>query len=64
MAGGPRTGGRGSFDEIPHRRLIRGVVIVRTEDAGRVVELLRELGAEVHARTVTLTGDDREILGV
>lgn len=39
------------------------MVIVRTEDAGRVVELLRELGAEVHARTVTLTRKDRESLG-
>jgi hypothetical protein len=55
---------RGLLDDIPHRRLIRGVLIVRTEDAGRVVELLRELGAEVHERTVTLTGEDRQVLGV
>ena len=55
---------RGLLDDIPHRRLIRGVLIVWTEDAGRVVELLRALEAEVHARTVTLTGEDREILGV
>src|SRR3990172_3061559 len=31
---------KGPLDEIPHRRLNRGVVIVRTEDAGRVVRLL------------------------
>lgn len=55
---------KGLLDAIPHRGLIRGVVIERTEDAGRVVDLLGELGAEVHARTVTLTGEDREILGV
>ena len=55
---------RGLLDDIPHRRLIRGVLIVRTEDAGRVVELLRELGAEVHERRVELTREDRVALGV
>jgi hypothetical protein len=37
----------GLLDEIPHGRRIRGVVIVRTEDAEKVVALLRTLGAEV-----------------
>ena len=55
---------KGLLDEIPHVRLIRGVVIVRTEDAGRVTAFLEGFGAEVHARTVTLTRDDREKLGV
>ena len=50
------------LDEIPHRRLIWGVVIVRTEDAGRVVTLLEEMGAEVHARDVALTRGDRAAL--
>ena len=36
---------------------------MRTEDAGKIVRLLRELGAEVHVRTVELTGEDRERLG-
>ncbi len=55
---------KGLLDDIPHRRLIRGVLIVRTEDAGRVVELLEEMGAEVHARRVELTREDCEALGV
>ena len=53
---------KGLPDGIPHRRRIRGVVIVRTEDAGRVVVLLEEIGAEVHTKRVELTkGDRREI---
>ena len=54
---------KGLLDEIPYVRLIRGVVIVRTEDAGRVLDLLGKFGTEVHARTVDLTREDREILG-
>ncbi len=50
---------KGLLDEIPHVRLIRGVVIVRTEDATRVVEFLRKFHCEVHARTVHLDSQDR-----
>ena len=68
---GPRTSShvgryvvrrRGRLDDVPHVRLIRGVVIVRTEDVGRVMSFLEGLGAEVHVRTVALTKEDREIL--
>jgi len=55
---------KGLLDEIPHMRLIRGVVIVRTEDAERVVALLEALGAEVHSRVVGLTGDDLKAMGL
>ncbi len=54
---------KGLFDEIPYVRLIRGVVIVREEDAARVVDLLGRFGTEVHARTVELTREDHELLG-
>ncbi len=54
---------KGLLDEIPHVRLIRGVIIVRTEDAGKVLELLRALRAEVHRREVELTEEDRQCLG-
>ena len=53
---------KGLLDEIPYVRLIRGVVIVRTEDAGRVTSFLEGFGAEVHARTVTRTKQERESL--
>ena len=55
---------KGLLDEIPHRRLIRGVVVMRTEDVGRVVRLLEEIGAEVCARKVELTAKDAEAMEV
>ena len=55
---------KGLLDEIPHVRRMRGAVIVRTEDAGRVVVLLEEIGAEGHRRKVERTREDREALGV
>jgi hypothetical protein len=55
---------RGLLNGMPHRRLIRGVLIVRGEDARKVVSLLKELGAEVHVRTVKLTVEDRKELGL
>ena len=53
---------KGLLDETPHVRLIRGVVIVRTEDAGRVVGFLEGFGAEAHARRVRLIQDDVEVV--
>ena len=54
---------RGLLDDIPHRRLIRGVLILRAEDGDRVAGWLRELGAEVHLRRVELTEEDEQHLG-
>ncbi len=53
---------RGLTDEIPHVRLIRGVVIVWTEDAERVLELLQTFRTEVHPRSVQLDSGDRATL--
>jgi hypothetical protein len=55
---------RGLLDDVPSRRLIRGVLIVRKEDQLKVVELLKDLGAEVHLRSVVLTDEDRKALGL
>ena len=52
----------GFLDDIPHRRLIRGVLVLREEDRDRVVEFLRGYGAEIHVRTVLLTQGDKEAL--
>ncbi len=54
---------KGLLDEIPHVRLTRGVVIVRTGDAGRVTSFLEGFGVVVFARVVVLTREDREVLG-
>src|SRR3972149_5521623 len=61
-AHGYRYRRRGLLDDVPHRRLTRGVLIPRREDRGRVVRLLRDLGAEVHVRIVELTAEDRRAL--
>ncbi len=53
---------KGLLDEIPHVRLIRGVILVRVKDAERVVRFLERFGAEVHRRAVELTKVDRETL--
>ncbi len=55
---------RGLLDEVPHVRLIRGVILVRTEDAKRVIGFLEGHGAEVHPRAVKLTKADSAGLGL
>ncbi len=52
----------GILDDIPHHRIIRQVVIVRTEDAASVVEFLEKYDALVHTRIVELTCEDLMIL--
>ena len=53
---------KGLLDELPHNKLIRGVLIVRKEDKDRVVELLKSFNAEVHIREVILVPEDVEAL--
>lgn len=53
---------KGLLDEIPHRRLIRGVFVLREKDAPAVRRLLRELGCEIHERRVELTPADERAL--
>ena len=53
---------RGLLDEIPHRKLIRGVLIVRPEDEGVVVEFFEKYGAEYYSRDIRLTAEDKGIL--
>lgn len=48
----------GLMEGIPHRRLIRGVFIVRSADVDRVKDFLREWKAEVHVRRVRLDRGD------
>ena len=53
----------GLMDEIPYNKLIRGVIIIRTDDLGRVTEFLEQHSAEYHVRVVELTEGDREVMG-
>ena len=50
------------LDEIPHVRLIRGVIIVSTKNAGEMIKFLRKFNAEIHVRKVVLTPRDRKVL--
>jgi hypothetical protein len=54
---------RGLLDEIPHRKLIRGVIVVSTKDANEVIKFLQKFNAELHVRDVVLTPEDRKVLG-
>jgi len=51
------------MDEIPYNKLIRGVIIIRADDVGRVTEFLEQHSAEYHVRVVELTERDREVMG-
>lgn len=53
---------KGLLDEIPHVKLYTGVVIVRNEDAKRVVAAIRENGGECIHRGVRLTREDLRVL--
>ena len=55
---------RGLLEEIPHIRLIRGVIIVRRQDAPRLEAFLKGYGAEYHARTIELEPSDQKKLGL
>jgi len=54
----------GLLDDIPHRKLIRGVVIIRNEDKEIVERFLRGYSAQCHIRVIELTQEDCEALGV
>lgn len=55
---------RGLLDDIPHNKLIRGVIIVRTEDVERVTSFLDQHAAIYHVRTVELTDEDLVAMGM
>jgi len=52
----------GLLEDIPHIRLIRGVIMVRRQDAPRVEAFLKEYGAEYYIRTVELEPSDQKKL--
>jgi len=54
---------KGLLDDIPHRRLIRGVIIVAHDDEETVSEFLKSWNAEVHTRKVKLSQADEDAIG-
>ena len=48
----------GLLDGVPHRKLLRGVVILRERDLEKVVAFLEEWKAQVEVRNIRPTKDD------
>jgi len=55
---------RGLLDEMPYRKLIRSVIVLRLEDVERVSRFLEGYNAEIHVRRIRLTTEDRRVLRV
>ncbi len=53
---------RGLLDDIPHRKIAKGVIIIRSEDLERVKEYFEDKVEEVYIRTVVLEEEDVRIL--
>lgn len=53
---------KGLLTKIPHIKLMRGVFIVKKEDAEKFVSLLKRYKIEYHTREVILTPRDLEKL--
>ena len=53
---------RGILEGVPHRKLLRGVVLIRRADSGAVLGLLKEFDAQVEVRVVQPNQADLERL--
>lgn len=54
----------GLLDDIPHNKLIRGVIIVQNNDVEKVTEFLTQHSAHYRVRVVELTKDDCSAMGL
>ena len=52
----------GLLDEIPHRKVIKGVFILRKKDSQKFVDLLEKYEIEHYVRNIELMAEDEEIL--
>ena len=48
----------GLLDGIPHRKIAKGVIIIRSSDLERVKDYVRDRVEEIHVRTIVLTEED------
>ena len=54
----------GILDNIPHNKLIRGVIVVKSTDAGIVIDFLNKESASYHIRVVELSEEDLNVMGL
>ena len=53
---------KGLLDSIPHRKLLRGVIIIRKSDLENVMKLLIQWNAVVDQRIIEPTEEDLKVL--
>ena len=53
---------KGLLDQIPHRKLLRGVIIIRKSDLENVMKLLIQWKAVVDQRIIEPTEEDLKML--
>lgn len=53
----------GLLDNIPHIKLIGGVIIVKKDSTEKVIDFLKEYNAEFYIREVILLHEDEVVLG-
>ena len=53
----------GLLDDIPHIKLIGGVIIVKKHSAEKVIDFLKEYDAEFYIREIILLHEDEVVLG-
>ena len=54
---------RGILDDIPHRKLLRGVVLLLPQDLEKVLIFLEAFDATVYVRQVQLENEDLKHMG-
>lgn len=54
----------GLLDDIPHRKLLRGVIIIRSSDLEKVLKFLESYDATVYFREIKLIKEDIENLKI
>ena len=53
---------KGFLDKFPHIKVIRGVIVVRENDAEEIINFMNEYNAEVWSRSIALSDEDKKIL--
>jgi hypothetical protein len=54
----------GLLDDIPHRKLLRGVIIIGPNDLEKVLDFLENYDATVYFREIKLIKEDKESLKI
>lgn len=54
----------GLLDDIPHRKLLRGVIIIGPNNLEKVLDFLESYDATVHFREIKLIKEDKEDLKI